>query len=133
MQNKIKYISTTALATVFCLLSAGAEARSSVHMHHMTDQTVPPQQGIMHTTNSMPVASPSTTQNAGVWDTAKEVTGDVWQGTKEVTSDVWDGTKEVTSDVWDGAKKVGSDVSDAVSGDGGAPTSNPPATHPDNP
>ena len=122
MQNRIKYISTTALAAVFCLLSAGAEARSSVHMHHMTDQTVPPAQGAMHTTNSMPVASPSTTQNAGVWDTTKEVTGDVWQG-----------TKEVTSDVWDGAKKVGSDVSDAVSGDGGAPTSNPPATHPNNP
>ncbi|MBO6289679.1 MAG: hypothetical protein IJ738_03460 [Alphaproteobacteria bacterium] len=130
MQNKIKYISITALAAVFCLLSTGAEARSSVHMNHITDQTVPPAQGAMHTTNSMPTTSSSTAQNTGVWDKTKEVTGDVWQGTKEVTSDVWDGTKEVTSDVWDGAKKVGSDVSDAVSGDGGAPTSNPPATHP---
>jgi hypothetical protein len=127
MQKKMKYISAVALATVFCLVSLGAEARSSVHMNHTTDQTVPPAQGAMHTQETMPQAS---TGDVGVWDKTKEVSSDVWQGTKEVGSDVWQGTKDVSSDIWDGAKKVGSDVSDAVSGNDGAPTSNPPAAHP---
>lgn len=127
MQKKMKYISAVALAAVFCLVSLGAEARSSVHMNHTTDQTVPPAQGAMHTQGTMPQAS---TGDVGVWGKTKEVSSDVWQGTKEVGSDVWQGTKDVSSDIWDGAKKVGSDVSDAVSGNDGAPTSNPPAAHP---
>lgn len=128
MRKITKYISLTALATVFCLISGSVEARSSVHMNHMTDQTVPPAQGAMHSPNTMPQASAET---SGVWDKTKEVSSDVWKGTKEVGSDVWDGAKNVTTDVWDGAKKLGSDVSDAVSGNDGAPTSNPPAAHPE--
>ena len=127
MQKKMKYISAIALAAVFCLVSLAAEARSSVHMNHTTDQTVPPVQGAMHTQGPMPQVS---AEKAGVWDKTKEVSSDVWQGTKEVGSDVWKGTKDVSGDIWDGAKKIGSDVSDAVSGDDGAPTSNPPAAHP---
>jgi hypothetical protein len=113
MHKRMKYISVVALATVFCLLSVGAEARSSVHMKHTTEQTVPP----------------ASADTSGVWDKTKEVSSDVWQGTKEVGSDVWKGTKDVSGDIWDGAKKIGSDVSDAVSGNDGAPTSNPPAAH----
>ena len=112
-----KYISAAVMAMILGLPVVAA-ARSSVHT--MTDQTTPPAQGAMHT------AENSAMESGSMWEKTKEVTGDVWDGTKKVTKDVWDGTKKVTSDVWDGTKKVGGDVSDAVSGNDGAPTSNPP-------